>query len=117
MGDTGIFHTGIDIAGETGAGVFAAGEGIVSFTGFHETFGLVLVIAHAPGVETVYGHNSQILVQVGDFITRGQVVAEVGNTGTSTAPHLHFEVHWRSRAIDPLLILPGANTPDREDQS
>jgi murein DD-endopeptidase MepM/ murein hydrolase activator NlpD len=107
LGETGIFHTGIDIAGETGAGVFAAGEGIVSFAGIHGTFGLVLKIAHAPGVETMYGHNSNLLVQVGDYVTAGQAVAEVGNTGQSTAPHLHFEVHWRGKAINPLQIIPG----------
>lgn len=106
LGESGIFHTGVDIAGETGASVFAAGEGIVSFTGFHDTFGIVLKIAHAPGVETMYGHNSSLLVQVGDYVTAGQSIAEVGNTGQSTAPHLHFEVHWQSKAINPLQVLP-----------
>jgi len=106
LGDSGIFHTGIDIAGETGAAVHAAGEGVVSFVGWDEAFGWVLVIAHSARLGTMYGHNSAILVRVGDSIAAGQPVAEVGSTGLSSAPHLHFEVHWVGKAIDPALVFP-----------
>ncbi|MCK4306261.1 MAG: M23 family metallopeptidase [Candidatus Eisenbacteria sp.] len=104
--DTGVFHTGIDIAGESGSSVCAAGEGIVSFVGTHEAFGLVVVVAHGPGFSTMYGHNSRIEVRVGDFVSAGEKIAEVGSTGHSTAPHLHFEVHSGGKAIDPALVNP-----------
>ncbi len=105
LDNTGIFHTGVDIAGETGAGVFAAGQGIVSFIGNHGLFGLVIKVAHSPGLETMYGHTSKILVKTGDFVTAGQVIAEVGNSGQSTAPHLHFEIQWKGKAVDPVQII------------
>jgi murein DD-endopeptidase MepM/ murein hydrolase activator NlpD len=107
VGESGIFHAGVDIAGETGAPVAAAGEGIVSFVGSDETFGVVVVVAHRPGVETMYGHLSQVHFQVGDYVTAGEAIAEVGNTGHSTAPHLHFEVHLNERAVDPASIVAG----------
>ena len=103
--NSGVFHTGVDIAGEAGAGIFAAGQGIVSFIGNHSLFGLVIKVAHSPGLETMYGHASKILVKTGDFVTAGQVIAEVGNTGQSTAPHLHFEIQWKGKAVDPAQII------------
>ncbi|MFH1143185.1 MAG: M23 family metallopeptidase [Candidatus Eisenbacteria bacterium] len=106
LGQGGIFHTGLDIAGETGAPVVSAGEGVVSSAGWDETFGWVLVIAHSVRLKTVYGHNSEILVKIGDSVAAGQVVAEVGSTGLSSAAHLHFEVHWAGKAIDPVLVFP-----------
>jgi len=105
VGDTGVFHIGLDIAGDTGATVWASGEGIVSFVGLDETFGRVLVITHSLNIETMYGHNTRILVQVGDFVIPGQKIAEVGNTGQSTAPHLHFETRWKGKAIDPAMVF------------
>jgi murein DD-endopeptidase MepM/ murein hydrolase activator NlpD len=98
---TGQFHTGVDVAGDTGEPVLAAGEGVVSFVGDDDTFGLVLVISHTARLSTMYGHNDRVLVRVGDFVSAGQTVAEVGSTGQSSAPHMHFEVHWDGRAIDP----------------
>lgn len=103
--DTGVFHTGVDIAGETGSPVAAAGDGIVSFVGTDEIFGLVLVISHSASAKTMYGHNSHILVNLGDYVEADQPVGEVGNTGRSTAPHLHFEVQWRGRAINPAHVF------------
>ncbi len=101
----GVFHTGIDVAGETGTDVVAAGNGIVTQIAYDEIFGQVLVIAHEPDVSTMYGHNSKILHAIGDYVTAGMKVAEVGNTGQSSAPHLHFEVHWQRRAADPALLF------------
>ena len=105
LGSTGVFHTGVDVAGDMHAPIDAAGEGIVSFIGFDDAFGMVVVIAHRPGVHTMYGHVSEILVQLGDYVTAGQPIARAGNTGHSTAPHLHFELHWRGKAIDPALVI------------
>jgi murein DD-endopeptidase MepM/ murein hydrolase activator NlpD len=118
IGDDGIFHTGNDIAGQTGAPVVAAGDGIVSFVGSDKVFGNVLVIAHGPRLSTMYGHASRILVRVGDFVTAGQVVAEAGSTGRSTAPHLHFEIQWDGKSIDPGLVFTkwqGTGTPERAE--
>jgi len=106
-----IFHTGLDIAGDSHSPVLAAGVGVVSSIGWDETLGWVLVIAHSPRLKTVYGHNSRILARVGDSVASGQTVAEVGSTGLSSAPHLHFEIHWQGKAIDPLLVYP---TLDRQ---
>ncbi len=105
VGARGVFHAGIDVAGETGSDIVAAGSGIVVQLAQDEVFGNVLVIAHDPGIETMYGHNSNILCDIGDFVNAGQKVAEVGSTGQSSAPHLHFEVHWQRRAIDPALFF------------
>jgi len=99
--ESNIFHTGNDIAGRTGASVAAAGEGVVTFVGSDPVFGNVLVIGHGPRLATMYGHASRVLVRVGDYVTAGQVVAVVGSTGRSSAPHLHFEVQWDGRAVDP----------------
>ncbi len=104
---TGQFHTGIDIAGNTGSSVCAAGEGVVSFIGTDETFGLVLIVAHTSRLATMYGHNSQLHARVGDFVSAGQEIGEVGSTGRSSAPHLHLEVHWDGAAIDPAQVIPG----------
>jgi murein DD-endopeptidase MepM/ murein hydrolase activator NlpD len=101
---SGFFHTGVDIAGETGSKIIAPGDGVVAFAGFDDTYGNVLVISHDASLETMYGHNSKILVKVGDSISSGQLIARVGNTGQSSAPHLHFEVHWNGRAVDPMSI-------------
>ncbi len=103
--DTGLFHLGVDIAGETGAPVVAPGDGLVTFIGSDEILGKVLVISHGPRIQTMYGHASKILVGLGDYIITGQTIAEVGNTGRSSAPHLHFETHCRNLAIDPALVF------------
>ncbi len=105
LGEEGIFHTGNDIAGQTGAAVAAAGEGVVSFVGSDKVFGNVLLISHNPRLSTMYGHASRILVKVGDFVNAGEIVARAGSTGRSTAPHLHFEVLWDGRSIDPALVF------------
>lgn len=101
---SGFFHTGVDIAGETGSKIVAPGDGVVLFAGFDDTYGDVLVIPHDASLETMYGHNSKILVKVGDSISSGQPIARVGNTGRSSAPHLHFEIHWNGRAVDPMSV-------------
>jgi murein DD-endopeptidase MepM/ murein hydrolase activator NlpD len=101
---SGFFHTGADIAGETGAPILSPGDGVVSFAGFDDTYGDVLVISHDANLETMYGHNSKILVKVGDSISSGQMIARLGNTGQSSAPHLHFEIHWNGKAVDPMSV-------------
>ncbi|MBI3156763.1 MAG: M23 family metallopeptidase [Burkholderiales bacterium] len=85
-------HAGLDYPAPEGAPVAAAAGGVVASTDTHPEYGLLLVIDHGNGLATRYAHTSRILVAPGDIVRREQVVAEVGNTGRSTGPHLHFEV-------------------------
>ena len=94
-------HTGVDIAGSDGAPVAAAGDGIVTFAGWDDTFGNLLILRHEDGWQTKYGHNASLFVSVGDSVRAGQTVALLGNTGKSSAPHLHFEIIHNGTAIDP----------------
>jgi murein DD-endopeptidase MepM/ murein hydrolase activator NlpD len=99
-------HSGVDVAGREGADVAAAGDGTVAFAGQDETFGNMLIIRHADGWETRYGHNEQLLVAQGDSVHAGQVIALLGSTGKSSAPHLHFEIHHDGTAVDPGIHFP-----------
>ena len=85
------FHTGVDIATEKGSPVVAADGGTVIYAGWWGNYGNYIQIDHN-GVVTAYAHNSKLLVEVGDHVTKGQQIAEVGSTGRSTGPHCHFEV-------------------------
>ena len=92
----------IDIAAETGTPVIAPARGLVSFVGHKGPLGQSVVINHGYGVRTVYGHNSEIHVKIGDEVVRGTLLASVGSTGRSTGPHLHYSVEVRGVARDPL---------------
>ncbi len=98
-------HHGLDIAAPHGAPVRAAGTGVVSFAEMDSVFGLLIVIEHAGGWQTVYGHNSRLVVGIGDSVYAGQDIAQVGSTGESSAPHLHFEVRRGGRPVDPKRYL------------
>jgi len=98
-------HRGVDIAGRMGAPVVAAASGRVIFEGWTITYGKCLMIAHAGGYLTFYGHNRMNLKKTGDEVKRGEPVALLGTTGVSTAPHVHFEVWKDGSSIDPLKVL------------
>ncbi|MEH1965801.1 M23 family metallopeptidase [Nostoc sp.] len=100
-------HEGIDIAGASGTPIVAAASGTVVKAGW-DNWGLgnAITIKHLDGSITVYGHNRRLLVSKGQQVIQGQIIAEMGSTGNSTAPHLHFEVHPNGRiAVDPLRLL------------
>jgi len=99
------FHAGIDFKGRTGDKVRATGDGIVKRSGRNRGLGNYVIIKHGNGYETVYGHMSKRMVKRGDRVVRGQVVGLVGNTGRSTGSHLHYEVHYRDKTIDPMKFL------------
>jgi len=99
------FHYGIDITGNRGDSVHAAGTGIVTFANWSGGFGKVVIISHGYGYDTVYAHNNAILVEVGDIVEKDDVISQVGTTGTSTGPHLHFEIHYDDEQIDPVGVL------------
>lgn len=102
-------HEGIDVAGPMGAPIVAPAAGVVRRVGKEVGYGLVLEIDHGHGIETKYAHTSKVLVKVGQRVTRGQVIANIGNSGLSTAPHLHYEIHVNGKVVDPLTyVLPGA---------
>lgn len=94
-------HKGTDIPMPYGADVRTAGPGTVVSVGEVSGYGLQVVVDHGDGVTTSYAHLSSAAVKPGDTVTRGEVIAAVGNSGRSTGPHLHFEVLTRGRAIDP----------------
>lgn len=101
-------HTGLDIAGSTGEPVLAAEAGTVLDAGWAEArgFGNYVVIDHGLGFRTLYGHLSVIRVKPGQEVGRGERVGDVGSTGFSTGPHLHFEVQLDGQPVDPLAYLP-----------
>ena len=99
------FHTGIDFPAATGTPVAAAGAGCVTFTGFDDGYGLLVVLAHSGGVTTWYAHLSRIDVRPRACVAAGARVGAVGATGHATGPHLHFEVRIRGAAVDPRPAL------------
>ena len=99
------FHKGIDVSTRINAPVIAPANGIVSHVGWNHGYGKVLTIEHGYGVKTKYAHLQKTLVKKGQYIKRGETVALVGNTGRSTGPHLHYEVHLNRVAVNPLRYI------------
>ncbi|HSI25619.1 MAG TPA: M23 family metallopeptidase [Methylotenera sp.] len=99
------FHEGLDFTANTGTTIRAAADGIVSSTEQGGAYGKLVKIEHGAGLETRYAHTSRILVKVGERVTKGQIVAEVGSTGRSTGPHLHYEIRLNGAALDPRKYL------------
>lgn len=102
------FHTGIDIAGRNinGSPVYATGNGRVQFAGFRSSYGYLVIVDHGYGYTTYYAHLSRLRVQTGQAVTGGTVVGNVGSTGVSTGPHLHYEVRRWGNPINPMNYLP-----------
>jgi len=98
-------HTGVDLAAPLGAPITAANDGTVVFAGVSGTYGLVVIIGHDNGMETLYAHCSRLLVAAGDDVNCGQHIADVGSTGRSTGPHLHFEVRINGIPRNPIDYL------------
>jgi murein DD-endopeptidase MepM/ murein hydrolase activator NlpD len=99
------YHSGMDIAAPYGLSILAADSGVVAFAGWNSGYGKMIVLDHGSGFSTVYGHCSTLLVSQGQTITKGQPIAQVGSTGLSTGPHLHFEVRKKGVPVDPLMYL------------
>jgi len=108
-GDPAESHPGIDIAVPPGTPVRAAGGGVVEAAGTDPAYGQFVLLRHAAGYETMYGHASRILVREGDSAQAGQVIALSGNSGRSTAPHLHFEIRREGKSLDPLTVVKQEN--------
>ncbi len=98
----GRMHSGIDIAAATGTTIRAADGGVVTYTGWKGNYGLTVIIDHGQNKSTLYAHCSKILVNKGDKVYKGKKIAEIGSTGRSTGPHVHFEVQVNGKAQNPL---------------
>lgn len=106
-------HDGIDLAAPMGAPIVAPAAGVVITVGWENGYGNVLEIDHGNGIMTKYAHCSRIVVRVGQHVKRGQHIANVGNTGLSTGPHLHYEIHVNGKVVNPLTyVLPDNAIPD-----
>lgn len=112
------FHDGVDIGAKKGTPIYAAHQGIVVYSGAGLSgYGNIIVIK-GEGLVTVYAHNRKNMVQVRDGVLKGELIAEVGDTGHATAPHLHFETRvadnmGKKVAVDPLLFFPAAEDSER----
>ena len=101
------FHKGIDLKAKINTRVFATADGVIRFVDKRgkSNFGKTVIIAHNFGFETIYAHLNKPLVKQGDIIKKGQLIALSGNTGRSTGPHLHYEVRWASKLMNPIYFM------------
>ncbi len=99
------WHSGIDMVGDYGYPIYAARGGLAIVAGWYGGFGNCVVLDHGDGLQTLYGHGNSVLVSVGDQVSQGQHIMEMGSTGWSTAPHLHFSVIYNNDYIDPAPYL------------
>lgn len=106
-------HYGVDFTSPTGTDIYCTGNGVVSkVSRSRRGFGNHVIVDHGFGYETVYGHMSEINVKLGQKVNRGDILGKVGNTGTSTAPHLHYEVHKNGNRINPINFFYNDLKPD-----
>ncbi len=110
---TGVYklHTGTDISAPMGANFIAANDGIVTKAGYNAAYGNMVIIDHGGGISTLYAHGSEILVQVGQLVKRGDAILKVGSTGYSTGPHAHFEVRIDGVVTDPMPYITNGVVP------
>lgn len=99
------FHEGIDISNRAGTPVVAPADGIVVFTGRDGGYGNLIVISHGYGISTRFGHLKKIFVKPGQKVQRGDIIGEIGNTGRSTGPHLHYEVRIYGKPVNPINYI------------
>ena len=115
---TGVYklHTGVDIRAPLGATFIAANDGIVTKAGYNGAYGNMVIIDHGGGVSTLYAHGSEILVQVGQTVKRGDPVLKVGSTGYSTGPHAHFEVRLNGVVTNPMPYITNGLVPETQNK-
>lgn len=115
---TGIYklHTGTDISAPMGAIFVASNDGLVTKAGYNSAYGNMVIVDHGGGISTLYAHGSEILVEVGQTVTKGTPVLKVGSTGYSTGPHAHFEIRTNGNYVNPLDYLQN-NTEENESST
>ena len=99
------FHAGLDFHGKRGDDVHVTGDGTVKSSGYMNGFGYCIIVDHGHGYETLYAHLSKRFVEKGEKVKRDQVIGLVGSSGRSTGAHLHYEVHYRDKSVDPIKFL------------
>lgn len=102
-------HDGVDMAAPTGTPVYATADGVVTFAGWANGYGRLVKIRHAMGYETRYAHNSKLRVKVGQRVSRGDRIADMGSSGRSTGPHVHYEVRINGRPVNPMKYIRAAS--------
>ena len=100
------FHPGIDVSADTGQPIYSTATGVVSSSGWSGAYGKLVELDHGFGIKTRYGHMSQIAVEAGRTVKRGQIIGYVGSTGRTTGAHVHYEVLVNNRSMNPRLLLP-----------
>lgn len=98
-------HTGVDINVRIGTAVRSAADGVVEFAGYRGGYGWAVIVNHGYGYKTLYAHNSRLMVQVGQTISKGQLISYSGSSGSSTGPHLHYEVIVGNNQVNPISFL------------
>ncbi|MFV2057270.1 MAG: M23 family metallopeptidase [Thiohalomonadales bacterium] len=98
-------HKGLDFAGKQGGDVVAVASGVITWAGNRYGYGRLVEINHGSGYSTRYGHSQKLLVKIGQKVKKGDVIAEIGSSGRSTGPHVHFEVHKNGKVVDPLKYI------------
>ena len=110
-------HTGIDISAPLNTSFVAAANGIVSKATYNTAYGNMVIIDHGGGVQTLYAHGNEILVQLGQTVKAGDEILKVGSTGYSTGPHAHFEIRINGQTVNPLDYLLSNNNITKEDSN
>ena len=105
----GRMHSGADFAGPHGTPIYSTADGVVTHAGWQSGYGRLVKIQHQFGIETRYAHQSKIRVKVGQRVSRGQRIGDMGNTGRSTGTHLHYEVRVGGKAVNPMIYIKAAN--------
>jgi len=100
-----VHHSGIDFAGKMGSDVVAVAAGVVTYAGRRSGYGNLVEINHGKGYSTRYGHNSKILVKLGQTVKKGEIISKMGTSGRSTGPHVHFEVLHNGRSVNPIKYI------------
>ncbi len=103
---TQTFHSGVDIGADYGDPILAADAGTIIYAGWISGYGNAVMIDHGSGLVTLYGHNTEVLVSVGQQVAQEQIIAPAGSTGNSTGPHCHFEVRLHGEPVNPMNYLP-----------
>ena len=103
-----MIRRGIDLAAPTGTPTLATADGVVTFAGTFSSYGNLVKIKHAFGYETRYGHLSKIRVKKGQRVSRGESIGGMGNTGRSTGTHLHYELRYKGKALNPMNYIKAA---------
>jgi len=95
----------MDFAGKSGSDVIATGAGVITWSAKRSNYGKFIEISHGGGLTTRYAHNSELLVEVGDVVSKGQVIAKMGSEGRSTGPHVHYEILKNGKTINPTTFV------------